>query len=150
MHRIHEYRRLFPNRSTYLPLPARTHVLFISSGALCLCLRRADVLSIKTRQVLQAKKKGDDGLPSPKDKISLCPKPLRRAAGCGKITKKGGNVMQTNCDYCCNFEQDYETGERRCVIELDEDEMFDFMMRKTAECPYFRMGDEYKIVNKQI
>lgn len=58
--------------------------------------------------------------------------------------------MQTNCDYCCNFEQDYETGERRCVIELDEDEMFDFMMRKTTECPYFRMGDEYKIVNKQI
>ena len=131
-------------------LPARTHVLFIFSGALCLCLRRADVLSIKTGQVLQAKKKGDGGLPSPKDKISLCPKPLRRAAGCGKITKKGGNVMQTNCDYCCNFEQDYETGERRCVIELDEDEMFDFMMRKTAECPYFRMGDEYKIVNKQI
>ena len=59
-------------------------------------------------------------------------------------------LLKTNCDYCCNFEQDYETGEKRCVIDLDEDEMFDFMMHATAECPYFQMGDEYKIVHKQI
>ena len=64
--------------------------------------------------------------------------------------EKEGGPMKSNCDYCCNFEQDYETGEKRCVIDLDEDEMFDFMMHTTTECPYFQMGDEYKIVHKQI
>ena len=58
--------------------------------------------------------------------------------------------MTANCEYCCNFEQDYETGEMRCVMELDEVEMFNCLTRRTADCPYFRMGDEYKIVNKQI
>ena len=33
--------------------------------------------------------------------------------------------------------------------DLDEDEMYSFMNRQYSSCPYFHLGDEYKIVQKQ-
>ena len=33
---------------------------------------------------------------------------------------------------------------------LDEDEMAHFMQDTYYNCPYFQMGDEYKIVRKQM
>ena len=34
--------------------------------------------------------------------------------------------------------------------DLDEDEMAHFMQDTYYNCPYFQMGDEYKIVRKQM
>ncbi|MEG0546029.1 MAG: DUF6472 family protein [Oscillospiraceae bacterium] len=36
-----------------------------------------------------------------------------------------------------------------CEINLDEDEMTNFLSYSTFDCPYFNPYDEYKIVNKQ-
>ena len=35
------------------------------------------------------------------------------------------------------------------IMQLDEDEMSDFLAHSTRNCPYFRLYDEYKIVRKQ-
>lgn len=56
---------------------------------------------------------------------------------------------KSNCDYCMNYfyNEEYECYE--CTVSLDEDEMYRYMYGNYKSCPYFRMGDEYKIVQKQ-
>ena len=34
--------------------------------------------------------------------------------------------------------------------DLDEDEMYRFVTGTNHDCPYFRMGDEYRVVRKQM
>lgn len=58
--------------------------------------------------------------------------------------------MKANCEYCINYEYDEEFECYICLINLDEDEMRLFVSGTFRECPYFRMGDEYTIVRKQI
>ena len=53
------------------------------------------------------------------------------------------------CDWCMNFVEDPETGERYCAVDLDEDEMVHFLSSYRSSCPYYRPGDEYRIVQKQ-
>lgn len=56
---------------------------------------------------------------------------------------------KSNCDYCLNYAYNDEYECYECVINLDEDEMYRYMQGQFKSCPYFRMGDEYKIVQKQ-
>ena len=58
--------------------------------------------------------------------------------------------MKSSCDYCMYYEYDEEYECYTCAIHLDEDEMAAFMMRRVKRCPYYKPGDEYKIVHKQI
>jgi hypothetical protein len=58
--------------------------------------------------------------------------------------------MKANCDYCIHYEYDEEMEYYVCQMDLDEDEMRHFISGTFKECPYFRMGDEYTIVRKQI
>ena len=37
-----------------------------------------------------------------------------------------------------------------CDINLDEDEMVRFMTDSYYDCPYFRNGDEYRVVRHQM
>lgn len=53
------------------------------------------------------------------------------------------------CEDCEFFEEDFETGETYCSVSLDEDEMADFLTRRTNSCPYYRYHNEYKTVRKQ-
>ena len=46
------------------------------------------------------------------------------------------------------YDEDYEC--YTCEVDLDEDEMAHFMQDTYYNCPYFQMGDEYKIVRKQM
>ena len=46
------------------------------------------------------------------------------------------------------YDDDY--GYYVCDMSLDEDEMAHFMQDTYYNCPYFQMGDEYKIVRKQM
>ena len=41
-----------------------------------------------------------------------------------------------NCEYCVNYSYD--------------DEMVKFITGSFHQCPYFKMGDEYRIVRKQM
>lgn len=58
--------------------------------------------------------------------------------------------MADNCEYCANFIYDDEDECYICDINLDEDDMVRFLKGDTRSCPYFRDGDEYKVVRKQL
>lgn len=55
-----------------------------------------------------------------------------------------------DCESCVYFFSD-EEGEG-CALNLDEDEYIAFALRAfpTSFCPYYRDGDEYRTVRKQI
>lgn len=56
----------------------------------------------------------------------------------------------TTCDTCMYFAYDEELEYYVCGVDLDEDEMMRFLQGKTASCPYYRAGDEYAVVRKQM
>ena len=47
-----------------------------------------------------------------------------------------------------SYDEEYEC--YTCMMNLDEDELYKFMCGKFSDCPYYRPGDEYSIVRKQI
>lgn len=57
---------------------------------------------------------------------------------------------RTNCEYCMNYSYDEFYECYVCEVDLDEDEMARFMTNTFAGCPYFRYGDEYRIIRKQM
>ena len=56
----------------------------------------------------------------------------------------------TNCEECAYYDYDPETDTNFCEADLDEDEMVKFITGNFHQCPYFKMGDEYRIVRKQM
>ena len=60
------------------------------------------------------------------------------------------DFMKSNCETCMNYEYDEEYDCYVCTENLDEDEMFRFISGDYKECPYYRFGDEYTIVRKQM
>lgn len=59
-------------------------------------------------------------------------------------------MSKSNCDVCINYVYDEDCECYTCAIDLDEDEMMGFVTGNFRNCPYFRFGDEYTIVRKQI
>lgn len=55
----------------------------------------------------------------------------------------------SRCDFCAYYDYDEESDQYYCEINLDEDEMQNFLSYSTWNCPYFNPYDEYKIVRKQ-
>ena len=51
---------------------------------------------------------------------------------------------------CGYYEYDEETESYSCSVNLDEDEMYNFMSGSVRNCPYFQNGDEYMVVRKQM
>lgn len=53
------------------------------------------------------------------------------------------------CDTCAFlvYDEDYE--EYVCDVDMDEDEMAR-MMATHKDCPFYRDGDEYKVVRHQM
>ena len=49
-----------------------------------------------------------------------------------------------------NIEDDEEYEEYLCEINLDEDEVARFYSDAHYNCPYYRNGDEYKVVRHQM
>ena len=54
-----------------------------------------------------------------------------------------------NCEYCLNLVFDDELGYEVCEACLDMDELERFSNGSFESCPYFRINNEYKIVEKQ-
>lgn len=67
-----------------------------------------------------------------------------------KHSKKGTAMAQINCESCMNYEYDEDYDCYICTKDLDEDEMIRFIRGEFKDCPYYRFGDEYQIVKKQI
>ena len=59
-------------------------------------------------------------------------------------------TKKTSCDDCAFFTYDDETECYVCEMDLDEDELMRFMQSAVFACPYYRPGDEYAVVRKQI
>ena len=57
---------------------------------------------------------------------------------------------RSKCEDCFHYDYDEELDSYVCEMDLDEDEMAHFMQDTYYHCPYFQMGDEYKIVRKQM
>ena len=58
--------------------------------------------------------------------------------------------QQSNCESCMNYEYDEDYECYCCGMDLDEDEMVQFLRGQSFSCPYYRPGDEYMIVRKQM
>lgn len=58
------------------------------------------------------------------------------------------NVGMTRCEDCIFYTYDDEYGDSACSVELDEDEYEGIAFYK-RDCPYFRDGDDYKLVRHQ-
>ena len=56
----------------------------------------------------------------------------------------------SNCDDCLYYEYDEEYDTYSCIMDLDEDDYGNFITGRTKSCPFYRFGDEYLIVHKQI
>lgn len=55
------------------------------------------------------------------------------------------------CEMCLYFEYDEEFGEYVCSMDMDQDDLAALRLDPVGHsCPYYRPGDEYKIVHKQI
>ena len=57
---------------------------------------------------------------------------------------------KANCEYCANYTYDEAYECFTCEVNLDEDEMGRFLSDSMYECPYYRSGDEYRIVRRQM
>ena len=55
-----------------------------------------------------------------------------------------------NCESCEFYDYDEDYDAYVCAVSLDEDEMANFLGKRTQSCPYYRFYDEYKSVHKQI
>lgn len=53
------------------------------------------------------------------------------------------------CENCVYYVYDEIENYYYCSVDLDEDEMYNFIKGTVKTCPYFRDGDDYKIVRHQ-
>jgi len=58
--------------------------------------------------------------------------------------------QEGSCETCVFFDYDEDLEADVCTVDLDQDEMQNFLAGKTRSCPYYRFYDEYKSVHKQI
>ena len=54
-----------------------------------------------------------------------------------------------NCESCVYYDYDDQLDSYVCTVNLDEDEMVDFLGGHSNSCSYYRFYDEYKSVQKQ-
>ncbi len=55
------------------------------------------------------------------------------------------------CDTCANYFYDEEQEEYICDVDMDEDDYARlFLGKRKTSCPYYRNGDEYRVVRKQM
>lgn len=66
------------------------------------------------------------------------------------MEKKKKKAETTCCDTCSNYVYDEDYEYYVCDVNLDEDEMSNFMRGTMTSCPYYRLDNEYLIVRKQM
>ena len=53
------------------------------------------------------------------------------------------------CEFCAHYLFDEEEEVYYCDVSLDEDDMDAYLRASTDDCGFFRLYDEYKMVEKQ-
>lgn len=59
-------------------------------------------------------------------------------------------TRRSSCDSCAYYEYDEDYECYVCSVNLDEDETARFLEDSFYDCPYYRLGDEYAVVRKQM
>ena len=54
------------------------------------------------------------------------------------------------CDSCIYYEYDENDEAYYCTVDMDEDDYGRLVSQGFSSCPYFRDGDEYKVVRHQM
>ena len=54
------------------------------------------------------------------------------------------------CDECVYFVYDEDYEEYLCEVDMDEDDYARIIGESRTSCPFFRDGDEYKVVRHQM
>ena len=54
------------------------------------------------------------------------------------------------CEDCEYYEYDEDYEEYFCSVDMDEDDYLRMIGESRSSCPYYRNGDEYKVVRHQI
>ena len=57
---------------------------------------------------------------------------------------------RASCEMCAFYVYDDEYGAYLCDMDMDEDDYVQMRMEPHSACPYYRNGDEYRVVRKQI
>ena len=63
--------------------------------------------------------------------------------------QKKKKTPKSNCDFCVHYEYDEDAQEMVCAVDLDEDELEQYLSGSFRACPYYQPYDEYKSVQKQ-
>ena len=58
--------------------------------------------------------------------------------------------MDSICEQCAYFAYDEDYEEYVCEADMDEDDYGRLVSRGFSSCPFFRDGDEYKVVRHQM
>ena len=61
-------------------------------------------------------------------------------------------MASSRCDLCAYLEYDEDDDAWYCSVDMDEDDYARLLSDGSArkDCPFFRDGDEYKVVRHQI
>ena len=67
--------------------------------------------------------------------------------------EKAGHTMNDkqphDCELCAYYAYDEDYEEYCCEVSMDEDDYVRYITGGSRSCPFFRLGDEYKIAAKQ-
>lgn len=66
------------------------------------------------------------------------------------MEKKDKKIMETSCDTCAYLMYDEEYEEYVCDVNMDEDDLARLYSDKHFSCPYYKNGDEYRVVRHQM
>lgn len=58
--------------------------------------------------------------------------------------------MNYNCEYCAYYTYDEDDEAYYCDVYMDEDDLAKISQGHYRACPYFKSGDEYAVVRKQM
>ena len=58
-------------------------------------------------------------------------------------------MPDSQCDTCWYYDYDEMYDEYYCMQDLDEDEVYPFLIDPSGTCPYYRQGDDYTLARKQ-
>lgn len=68
----------------------------------------------------------------------------------GKKAEEMKRKERTSCETCAFYVFDDEYGAYLCDMNMDEDDYVRIMSDQYYQCPYYRNGDEYAVVRKQM
>ena len=57
--------------------------------------------------------------------------------------------MDNLCETCWNYDYDEEYDEYCCMMDMDEDEVYRYLISRQTRCFFYRQGDDYTLSRRQ-